>query len=180
MPKKTKAVFDPKAAAIKVNAAIEELEGAGVAPTVKAIVEITGGSYRDMCEIIRTVKFEREERSREKAVVPEMPAEVREMTEALWIRAFKAADDTNAEAKMGFNQRIQALETENNDLRDVIGDLERERDAANAALATDEETITRLTGELDATAGALQAAQARLEERDAIIEMFRSLQRLEE
>ena len=70
--------------------------------------------------------------------------------------------------------------TENRGLEDLLAKVESERDAERARLAERDETTERLKAELKLCRAALQSAQARLEERGAIIDEFRNWHRQEE
>lgn len=161
----------------KVADAISKLEKTGKKPTAQAICQITGGSYRDLLPVIREVKAAREAKLRELEQIPALPEDVQDVFETVWATAWREADASAAEARKGFAARIEALEQEIVDLQGLAGEIEEGRDRAEVA-------ATELQIELDMTQSSLQqvreylkSAEARLAERNTIVEAL--LQRLQ-
>lgn len=165
----------------RVEAAIDKILTEGGKLTHAEIRKITGGSYSDLCEVIREVKAERAAREAAARAIPEMPEEVSHMAAEIWGTAFRAADEFAAAERKSHAERVAQLEDERTQLEDVVGELENERDRAieqGEEDATQHATllekcreyeleIARLTGRLAEREDAVRRDQERQEMKKA-------------
>ncbi|TDE36321.1 DNA-binding protein [Antarcticimicrobium sediminis] len=176
MPTTSKPANTPMALLKKVEKAFETLEKAGRKPTVEGIRGEIGGSYTKLCPAVRIVRERRAEDRRQAEAAPEMPDEVREIFETAWVQAHRVADEHNVAARKSFAEEIARKETEIEEREAALFNLEAENEklerdlgAAQKIAHEAELRATKLEGLLGQRERDVEIANAKLEERDAIL-----------
>ncbi|MDV7145939.1 DNA-binding protein [Tropicimonas sp. TH_r6] len=166
----------------EVAKAISKCEAERLNPSMKAVQQIVGGSYSDLCQAVREVKAEAKAREAANMAVPEMSQAVADLFDSVWTEAFTAADAPAAAARQTFLADLKDRDQQVLDLEEMLADLEMEKDKALARADAAEKQATKVDEkcrdneermrDLEAD---LKTLQARLEDRASFLSELRSV-----
>lgn len=145
----TKRKKSAQAREARVEKAIREIEARGEKATVAVIKEALGGSFRDLCPAIKSVRIRLEAEREAAAATPDMPQELSDLAEAFWREAWREADRENADIRQVLLGERKARDEETAELEEALGSLE--------------ERLEKRTAERDEAAARAEAAEARAE-----------------
>ena len=141
------------------------LQDEGIAPTVKAIQERTGGSYSTITPHLAEW---RKERAGPPADIPSIPDKVQAAFQQIWATAARAAQNEVETQKQALDAMRREMASERTELtveiarlEDVLEDASKKREDLEAALKSEQQAGQ----DKDERSTALQIENARLEER---------------
>lgn len=136
----------------QVRNAIHKLNERGQQITNQAVREaIGGGSFRDLGPLVKTVKAELAAQEHAARAAPEMPEDFHDAAAAMWQTAWELSDEIAASERRAHAGEIVKLKAEVAEALSNCGQVESERDEADARV----QAVAEL---LEKTKGALQEA----------------------
>ena len=158
-----------------VNAACEELEAAGKAITVSAVIEVTGGSFSTVGPM---VKAWREEQAAQASAVLEMPeAVVLSMQKAaadIWDAASGLAGELVERARQEADEAIDKAKTELAEYTGEVTRLEAELEQARQQAAEQETRLAEVQAHATELKTQNAALESRLNDRDKELDRLRT------
>lgn len=180
--KSDKTKLTPRAA--EREAQIEEIilkyqaQNGGQIPHCKVVCDQIRGSYRDKGPAYKAVVDRITARQARADAQPEIPDALEnkaaEFTREIWLAACELADAAASEQRNARAADLATWDQERQEMYDVIEGIEHERDAAVKQAEVASKTAIEALEKLDAANTALAAAEARLAERDAIMDLLNS------
>lgn len=176
LSQKNKNSTEEKALLKQIEKAFDEIEGSGRRATVVAIKERVSGSYSKLCPVIREVKARREQARQQAQAAPKMPEAVKDLFKNIWTQACRSADENDAVARKSLVEEIARKDSELKEQEAEILALEQEKErleseliAANDTAHEQQQLRNELEGVLNQRDQELAIANAKLEEREAIL-----------
>lgn len=162
----------------KVRAAIAQLQREGKKITNNNVREITGGSFRDLGPIVKSVREDIAAKQAAASSLPEMPIELHEAMALIWSCAWKHADETAATERRAHAEVVERHKEYLVEAEEAVAVVEGERDKNLARAETAEAKNLALEAENADWRIRHSKLEGRLEELEKVLDEYKRLTRL--
>ncbi len=155
-----------------VERAILEIQAGGRKPTVANVLHVTGGSKRDIAPAFREAQKRLREQEERRTAIPDMPTELVVLAHDLWVHAYEHSSADFRILQHASHAECQRLEKNVLETEALLATAEIDAETWQGRAEAAEAHADELEARLSTLDTALKVCEARLSEREVLMELF--------